>query len=80
MSFSVVENHTLYLGGLSLLCTESHIFTMFNKFGPIASIHLMKKRLSKKGVVYAFITFQEVRSANDALRMNGNHLLGKQIR
>jgi RNA recognition motif-containing protein len=69
----------LYLGNLSLLCTEQDIRRAFNKFGAIDSITLLHGKEGSQ-LAYGFIRFVDPQSSNYAFGMDGEILLGKPIK
>jgi RNA recognition motif-containing protein len=77
MDKMAIQSSTLFLGDLSMYCTEKDIFMLFDRFGPIESIILKKNNQH----CYGFLCFQDPRSAEIGLRtMNGTVLHGRKIR
>lgn len=76
------QSRTLFLGDLSLYCTEKEIFQVFTSFGPIVSIHL--KRVPQGPAThlsYGFVRFQHRYSAETAMiSMQGALLFGRPLR
>lgn len=76
------QSRTLFLGDLSLYCTEKEIFQVFTSFGPIVSIHL--KRVPQGPAThlsYGFVRFQHRYSAENAMiSMQGALLFGRPLR
>ncbi len=76
------QSRTLFLGDLSLYCTEKEIFQVFTSFGPIVSIHL--KRVPQGPAThlsYGFVRFQHRSSAEAAMiSMQGALLFGRPLR
>lgn len=72
---------SLFLGDLSVYCTEKDVFSLFQGFGPIESIQLKRKSTSNGRPSYGFIQFRFKESAEEALRvMNGRVVHGRAIR
>jgi hypothetical protein len=51
----------------------------FNQYGAIANIHFVRAKFGKSAD-YVFIAFHEALSANYAVRMDGEFLLGRQLK
>lgn len=80
MNYSATER-SLFLGDLSVYCTEQDIYEIFQPFGPIESIQLKRKSTSNSRPSYGFIQYQFRESAEEALRvMNGRVVHGRAIR
>ncbi len=75
-----VEYRTLFLGDLSIHCTEQHVQQLFEGFGMIEQVRLKHASMSQS-LSYAFITFVFRGDAEKALnQLNGSMLLGRKIR
>lgn len=80
MNYSATER-SLFLGDLSVYCTEQDIFEIFQSFGPIESIQLKRKSVANGRPSYGFVQFRFRESAEEALRvMNGRVIHGRAIR
>eukprot|EP01040_Poterioochromonas_malhamensis_P001622 gene1622-1716_t len=72
---------TLFVGDLSIHCTEKDIFQLFQVFGAIESIQLKRKAAANNRPTYGFIGFKLRESAEAALKyMNGHVIHGRAIR
>lgn len=72
---------TLFIGDLSIHCTEKDIFQLFQVFGAIESIQLKRKATANNRPTYGFIGFSLRESAEAALKyMNGHVIHGRAIR
>lgn len=78
----VQPSRTLFLGDLSIYCTERDICQVFASFGPIESIHL--KRVPQGATAhlsYGFVRYKHRLSAETALTsMQGAIFLGRPLR
>lgn len=71
----------LFLGDLSVFCSETDISEAFQKFGEIAGVRIIRNRNTKKNLSYGFIEFTNVSAAIQAMNeMNGKILCGRSIR
>jgi RNA recognition motif-containing protein len=73
---------TLFLGNLPYFCQENDVLHLFDGFGKIESVRLIKnKRTSSGNMGYGFIIFDDYQDAMlAASRLHGTALLGRQIR
>lgn len=72
---------TLFLGDLSVYCTEKDVKEFFQPFGPIEAIKLKRGSSDRNHLSYGFIRFIHPESAQLALeRGNGAVFLGRPIR
>lgn len=75
------ESTTLFLGDLSVFCTEKDIRKLFRSFGPIEAIRVKRGTSSKTNLSYGFIKFVERESAENAFhQLNGVMFLGRALR
>ena len=70
---------SLFLGDLACFCTEQDVVRLFQKFGSIETVRLMRGK-EQKCLGYGFITFADVRGASAALEANGSVLVGRPIK
>ena len=74
------EERTLFLGDLSVYCTEEDIYQFFGQFGTIEKIRL-KHATNNKNLSYGFVTYTSREVAVRVLQtMNGQLFLGRALR
>ena len=74
------QQNTLFLGDLSCFCQEADILRVFQPFGEIKQIRLMRSKHDGKCLGYGFITFTHLYSAMQAIEQaNGTVLLGRTL-
>jgi RNA recognition motif-containing protein len=73
---------TLFLGNLPYFCHENDVLYLFQGFGKIESVRLIKNnRTSGGNMGYGFITFDAYQDAMlAASSLHGKPLLGRDIR
>ena len=72
---------TLFLGDLSVHCTERDIRKLFRPFGTIEAIRIKRGSNAKTNLSYGFIKFSNRQSAELAMeQVNGLMFLGRCIR
>jgi RNA recognition motif-containing protein len=72
---------TIFVGDLSIYCTEQDLYTSFQRFGTIGAIRIKRGGPDKINLLYGFIKFTHRHQAESAIRaMKGFLLLGRAIR
>ncbi len=74
--------NTLFLGDLSLFCTEKDLQKLFGKFGPLQDIRLKRSNdQDRTSLSYGFVKFAHKQDAAKALQeLDGFMLLGRAIK
>jgi RNA recognition motif-containing protein len=71
---------SLFLGDLSYFCEESHIATLFEKYGPIVAINICRTN-DGEPLYYGFIELAEEESKLLAWKeLDGVELLGRNLK
>eukprot|EP01031_Cornospumella_fuschlensis_P024800 gene24800-29965_t len=75
------DSSTLFLGDLSVFCTEKDIRTLFRAFGTIDAIRIKRGSSGKANLSYGFIKFSDRQAAEQAYNeLNGIMFLGRGLR
>lgn len=75
------NNNALFLGDLSLFCSEQDIYEKFIIYGEIIEIRIKRSKETGKGLSYGFIEFLHTHSALQAMtEMNGVVFRGRPLR
>ncbi len=72
---------TVFVGDLSIYCTEKDLYELFKSFGPIEEIRLKRSNSDRTSLSYGFVKFATVEQATTAIStMNGYMHLGRGLR
>jgi RNA recognition motif-containing protein len=73
------QQSKIYVGNLSFSTEEADLEKLFGGYGQLIELNLIKDNAGRsKG--FAFITFENQKSAQDALQADNTELNGRQIR
>ncbi len=71
----------IHIGNLSFSTTEDSLKEAFLKFGDVASVSIIKDKLSGASKGFGFVEMNEDAQAGQAiLKLNGSNLDGRKIR
>lgn len=73
-------NKTAYVANLSFDSTEESIKEFFKDCGPIKMVRIAKDTYSGKNKGFAHVVFESVEGLENALKLNGNQLNGREIK
>ena len=77
----MLMQRTLFLGDLSIQCSEVDIEEAFAQFGAILEIRIKRSQETSKTLSYGFLEFVTANSATNALNaMDGYVLKGRPMR
>jgi RNA recognition motif-containing protein len=72
---------SLFLGDLSIFCTEKDIEDAFQQFGEIVEVRVQRSKETARALSYGFIEFADSSSAEAALNSMNNYVLkGRPLR
>ncbi|KAL0592245.1 hypothetical protein ABG067_000352 [Albugo candida] len=73
--------NNLYVANLAHRVTETELNDLFAKFGRLEKCEVITDPISRESRGFAFVTFEDVRDANDAVQeLNGKDIQGRRIR
>ncbi len=72
---------SLFVGDLSIFCTEQELEKAFSPFGVLLEIKIMRSEETSRNLSYGFVKFSSPNSAKAAMNeLNGVMLCGRQMR
>jgi len=75
------QSASLYVGELHPDVSESVLFDLFNRVGPVASIRVCRDAITKRSLGYAYVNFHNVQDAERAIdTMNFSDIRGRACR
>jgi len=73
------EPRSLYVGKLDYNAEEKHIHDIFDNYGPVETVNIIKDRETGRSRGFAFVTFVNDDDLDKALEANGKDILGREI-
>ena len=70
----------IYVGNLPYTTVEQNIEEMFESYGVIQDITLIRDRETGRSKGFCFVTFEDPASAESALQKNGEEMGGRALR
>lgn len=75
------SNYALFLGDLSIFCTEKDIEDAFSSYGEIVNVRIQRSKETSRALSYGFIEFSCETAAVTAMNeMNSYVLKGRPLR
>jgi RNA recognition motif-containing protein len=71
---------TLFVGDLSVHCTERELCQLFCKFGPVENVQIKRESGRAEHLSYGFVKFGSRSCAEKALELNGTVIYGRRLR
>lgn len=74
-------SNVLFIGDLSIFCTEKDLTDLFGQYGAVVEVKIMKTDDKGRSLSYGFVKFSDVAEATNAKTHLNNHLLhGRNLR
>lgn len=73
----------LFIGDLSVCCTEENIHELFSQFGRVEKVRIKQGRADSKAVImgFGFISFASIADASNAKEnLHGYYFFGRNLR
>jgi RNA recognition motif-containing protein len=75
------NNYTLFVGDLSIFCTEDDVREAFATYGEPLEVKIIRCEETKKNLSYGFVKFATSEAAMNAIEaLNGTMLCGRPMR
>jgi RNA recognition motif-containing protein len=73
--------HTLFVGDLSIFCTEENLRVAFRQYGELSEVKIIRCETTNKNLSYGFVKYHHVASANAAIQqLHGALMCGRPMR
>lgn len=73
--------YTLFVGDLSIFCTEDHLREAFEDYGELLEVKIIRCEETKKNLSYGFVKYAETDSAVKAIEeLDGAMVCGRPLR
>ena len=69
----------LYVGNLSFNATEDDVKPLFQKYGTVVEVNLVRDRYSGQSKGFAFVQMASGSEAQKALELNGQEFMGRSL-
>lgn len=77
----LLQNATVFVGDLSVFCTEQDLQNLFEPFGLTKDIRIIRENKSNQPLSYGFVEYLERESALNAMNtLNGELFKGRCLR
>lgn len=74
-------HYTLFVGDLSIFCTEADLRELFETFGELSEVKIIRCEETKKNLSYGFVKYEDTEAAVKAIdELNGFMLCGRPLR
>lgn len=70
----------IYIGNLPFQVTQADLENLFHQFGEIKEVAMIQDRFTNKFKGFAFITFADQQSAQQALSLDGHDFSGRPMK
>ncbi len=75
------EMSVLFVGNLSFFCEEHHLFRLFDQYGDVANVDIIRDTNASRRPLFAFVTLKSDTQCMEAGRLFNNHLfMGRTLR
>ncbi|CAM3449270.1 RNA recognition motif domain-containing protein [Parendozoicomonas haliclonae] len=75
-----MAQNKLFIGNLSFRATEEELNEVFGQYGELEEVKIILDRETGRSRGFAFVTFVDEASAQDALKLDGTAVSGRDIR
>lgn len=64
----------LFVGDLSYFCTEAHLFDLFNQYGNVTGVRIVRNDQKKRSMNFGFVSMESPQMAREIAKVLNNHL------
>ena len=78
---SLDQPNLLFVGNLSYFCEISHLFDLFDQYGHVNGVRIVRNDNRSRTLMFGFVTMSTVHEANEMERiLNGTFFMGRRLR
>lgn len=71
----------LFIGNLSYFCEEKDLFDLFDQYGSVEDVRIIKNDTGTRSLMFGFVTMSSVHEAREMEKLLNNHMfMGRRIR
>ena len=71
----------LFVGNLSYFCEEKDLFELFDQYGNVEDVRIIKNDSGTRSLMFGFVTMASVYEAREMEKLLNNHLfMGRRLR
>ncbi len=75
------QNNVLFVGNLSFFCEEKHLFELFNQYGPVENVHIVRNDDHTRSLLFGFVTMTTAHAAREMHRLlNECMFMGRRMK
>lgn len=75
------QPNLLFVGNLSYFCEISHLFDLFDQYGHVNGVRIVRNDNRSRTLMFGFVTMSTVHEANEMERiLNGTFFMGRRLR
>jgi RNA recognition motif-containing protein len=80
-STTIEQPNIVFVGNLSYFCEESDLFELFNQYGRVQHVRIVRNDTNTRSLMFGFVTLSSVHEAREMERLLNNHLfMGRSMR
>jgi RNA recognition motif-containing protein len=80
-STTVEQPNVVFVGNLSYFCEETHVFELFNQYGHVQHVRIVRNDSNTRSLMFGFVTLSSIHEAREIERLLNNHMfMGRRMR
>lgn len=75
------QPNVVFVGNLSYFCEESHLYDLFDQYGHVQHVRIVRNDSNTRSLMFGFVTVGSPHEAREMERLLNNHLfMGRRMR